>query len=357
MKIGILTFNRAVNYGAVLQAFCLQQTLIELGYDVEIIDYRPDYFNGNIPLLRYAVDKSPGKALLKFATILIEKKKYKGFSSFSDHFMKLSNSFYKYDFDFVNINYDVIIVGSDQVWNPVITCGFDNAFWGNTLPEKTKKITYAASIRDFPDNYGNSNFLRNSLKNFDAISIRESSRLNMIESLYYKKVAVVLDPVLLAPSEVWDFIKKRIESKKYLLVYEVRSSSITYKIAKKIALERGLKLVTLSSKINPFEIFSNKQTLSPIDFVNYFKFADYVVTTSFHGTAFSILFNKNFYTASVNTTIDERSSNLLKEIGLFSRLISNLEEAIELDINYEEPIKKMLKIRNLSLNYLLESLK
>ncbi len=367
MKVGILTFHCAHNYGAVLQAYALQQSLKELGHDVVIIDYTPNYLTKSYVIFSLSkyVYKNPLKSVKKIIFDLFTiKKRIKRFYTF-DNFIKtnfsLSNSVKNKTQ--IPVDHDIYIMGSDQIWNTQITKGFDDIFLGNfTTSARTKKISYAASIGDLNMSEIQKLEFRNKVTNFDAISVRESSLKNSLQSIIKLKVTEVLDPTLLLDRKFWcEFALSPQTKERYVLVYQVARNKETIDIAKKIANEINAKVIEVSSRIQIVNKGSSiLQTESPEQFLGWIKNAEYVVTTSFHGTAFSILLNKQFCSVGKKDSENNRLISLLKKVDLESRFITisaDLTEKHKNPISWKRPNQLLQKHKNESVQFIKLNLK
>lgn len=326
MRIGILTFHCAHNYGAVLQAYALQQYLIGLGHNVDVVDYKPRWIVNDYKVIndwRRFVSKNPLKCVRKTVEAVkytyLAPKRYMRFDKFINEHLHLS-------FPLLNNripeNYDVYIVGSDQIWNPGITGGFDDNYFAYFPFSKGRKkyISYAASMETSCLTDEQKEYFRSRLSNLDYISVRENNLLNLIQPLTDKKVYLVLDPTLLVKQTVWNkFIHKNSFNKKYLLLYGTADNRI-YAYARKLAQKLDLEILGLSFGITGRKF--DYQTASPEQFISAFKYAEFVLTSSFHGTAFSIIFNKEFFTLRLGLGRDTRSESLLNTLGLSNRIVS-----------------------------------
>ena len=298
MKIGILTFHRAHNYGAVLQAYALQYVLTDLGCEVEILDYRNpaiDRFHNYWSLKYNTVPAVLYRLLFSFIPL---KKKERNFRNFIGDFLHVS----KEQYDEVNrpYGYDLYIVGSDQVWNPLITGGIDPYYWGMFLNDG-RLITYAASSGDMSKL--SSEFLaeiRRGLSRFSAISVREERLKNFLLSEFSIPSQVVLDPTLLAGSKCFEKIcAGRLIDEPYVLVYQVGPSNVNLAgVVDFIARHYHAKIVKIGL-CSPLRRLKHREIhyVNPDipTFLSLFRYADCVVPISFHGVAFSLLFEKDFY--------------------------------------------------------------
>lgn len=323
MKVGILTFHNAHNYGAVLQCFALQHYLQHIGYTVEIIDYRPEFYREQYRphTLVSCLRKNPWAMLRNiFYHYYLFNKRCKSFDDFINKHLCLSKEVSESKIPHC---YQAYIVGSDQIWNPAITNGFKDVYFCNFHFDKgrSKYIAYAPSMELNNPSFEEASFLKANLRRMDALSVREESLIPMLESLSNKKVELVCDPTFLLDATQWKgFIKERLLHKPYVVLYQVRDNPAVFDFASKIASQIKGKVVCLTARIDgkyPIDY----QTAPPLNFINYIAYADYVVTTSFHGTAFSLIFNVPFYTFLLGDNFDSRSSSLLKKVGLEDRLV------------------------------------
>lgn len=360
MKIGILTFHRAHNYGAVLQAYALQEFLINLGYNVEIIDYRPSYLiEPYKPLSISRIINGSIKSILKkivLSIILlpIRSKRWLVFNKFIKTYFKLSKHIRPLSYD----KYDLYIIGSDQIWNKRITKGFDKVFWGFFgKHDITNKITYAASFGDYENLSEDREFIKQALLNFSGISLREKEHIEFINSLNEKQIYKVLDPTFILDVAKWKekAVKPRIKNK-YVLIYQVSTSYDTNRIASEIAQQLDVEVVEISADITTIKFNKIKYTVSPFEFVGWIKYAECIVTTSFHGTAFSIIFEKDFYMINLANGSEKRSHDILLELGLEDRMIPKKSSINFERICYEKTNYLLDKLKQSSLEYLRSNL-
>ncbi len=362
MKIGILTFHAAHNYGAVLQAYGTQEYLRSLGHDVEVIDYRPEYLMIPYKLIdsKRVIYASPVKTLKRLlGEIMIFRRlflRYVRFNKFIKQRLNLSEKV----LDVIPPDYDAYIFGSDQIWNPKITKGFDGVFFGAFPAKKgSRKIAYAASMEAIDLSTEEKSFFTKALQNLDTIGVREFQLQELLQPLSSKTITTVLDPTLLLESSVWDKITVKPKIKeKYVLVYQVRLNDGTLQIANDIAKQIGGVVVQLVGNVNWKNIKHRYQSASVEEFLGWIKYADCVVTTSFHGTVFANIFNRPFYTVSLHDGGDSRSGSLLRNLGLSERLvpIHDTSKLVFSEIDYSEVNTKLSKIREGSFNFLKSAL-
>ncbi len=349
MKAGILTFNETLNFGAALQAYALQETIDSLGHKAEIIDYTNEFIENNE---KNNTKLSPKMMVRKIVMGRGLKRKEKAFKEFEKNNMSFGMLLDEQNIDKINNYYDKFITGSDQVWNMHITDN-DWNFFLDFVNDNSKKISYAPSFgdREFPKECFKK--ADEMFKSFRSLSVREESGKNRIKEISGCDSQVVVDPTLLLSKEEWE---KRVTFvppiKNYILVYIPHNKKAVFDFVKKLSKKTGLPVVYLS--ISP-KIQLGVKTIydsSPDEFVGWIKNADYVVTGSFHGTAFSLNFEKQFYYESKNSK--SRVSNLVKLTGTENRSISKGDFDSVIDYNKVTP--KLKAEREKSLTWLKNAL-
>jgi hypothetical protein len=362
MKIGILTFHKAHNYGAVLQAYALKITLESLGHEVMFInhsgaaDRMPAY---RVFYYRRFFSKTPKLVFKKIITeVRLLKSRYRRKINFNSFISKEFNLDNNENISYLNEKYDFIVIGSDQVWNTALTNGFDKYYWGalKIQNSRLKIISYAASMESSNLQQSEEIKIRKYLKNFDALSVRENSLKILLGQYVNKEISVVLDPTLLLNVNEWDkLVQIPIIKKPYLLLYQVRNSEENVEISKRIARKLNLDIVYLSAKV---EEVNSEQCISasPYEFLGWLKCADFVVCSSFHGVVFSILFRRQFYSIRMNDGRDSRVLSLLKSLNLEDRSISNNDYFDCDNIDWNAIDEKKGEIRLESIEYLKRAL-
>jgi len=338
MKIGILTYHRSHNFGALLQAFALKTYLNSLGYDGQIIDYFPDFHKETYRLWSWRLFwhknliskiKSGLKIIFSFAG---KRQKSKKINRFIDKYLAPT------PIPTADEPFDTVIYGSDQIWryqDNMIFTGFDDIYFGSEQIPAKKRITYSASMGIIVNNAETRQYLQTALKRFSAVAVREQNLLNFIQPLTTKNVYLTADPVFLLPREEWETMVRPAHTvEKYILVYDLLSSPVVGQIAKILSKNKNLPVVRIRSSVNIIENRYNKSIIDPIEFLSLIKHAEYVVTSSFHGVAFSIIFKKEFY---VNLPKNRgRVENLLARLGVSERMINSISELNEkTKLNYQ----------------------
>lgn len=353
MKIGLLAYHYALNYGAVLQIASLQRKIQSMGHECKIINY---YTEGTLQWDKYrkvTLDKNL-LSEMKWNTylFLVKKRKRKTFDEFLSG---LDMTMYIDSEKKLNLEeqFDAFIVGSDQVWN-CYTMDLDSTYFLDFVSDKKKKNAYAASFgySVIPEEYRE--FTNKYLENFNHISVRETQGKEIIKDLKGLDTPVVLDPVFFSTVADWKLKSERIIKEKYVLVYQPQKSSTLGKRARKIAKENGCKVVYVSRTwdgvIGANTI--NMSTVSPRDFLRLLRDAEVVITNSFHGTAFSIIFRKQFW-VEYNEGTSSRIESVLKTFALANRELSDRTTFVpDPRIDYHEVDAKLKELLDFSEHYL-----
>lgn len=361
MKIGIITFHRAINYGAVLQAFALYKTVETLGEKVEIIDYVSPAVSAAHHRMTLQLSPVGLYRFLRFGKSI--NRRFDKFEKFLNS-MQLSPSVSSpEDIAKLSADYGAVICGSDQVWNLNITEKDFNYFL-KTVNESTKRIAYAASFgqSDYPADLKDE--IKTSLERFDSISVREKAGKEIVESLLNMKPKLVLDPTLLLTKQEWRTFSEPYEIRdKYLLVYSVGQIEDLFDLAREIAHKRGYKIAVIS--LRKFKDLPNAmclKDLSPLEFVNVVDNAECVITNSFHGTAFSVELEKKFIVVrrseKAHPGLNSRMETLLEKVGLIGQIYgektTNVDELLSVD--HSQASQKLSQFRTESKDFLRSSL-
>ena len=324
MKVGILTFHRSNNYGAILQCYALYTMLKQLGYDVCVIDYRlPAPKQEYRPLhwikgwhIRFYL----GNIYLFFRKCIYRILISKYFNDFRTRYLYLTKPCTQSS---IPQDMDIYLIGSDQVWSLECTHGFDPVYWGQFKhPLKSKIYGYAISTNIASMKEIDKNVLRNCVNQFSILSIREKTIKDYLQNYCPASIRVDVDPTLLLPSQSWDKLTDDSWSRKndYIVVYEVRNlpgkESLLKDKARVLASQMGITdIINLST-----------YRYTPKDFVSIIKHARYVLTTSFHGTVFGLIFHKPMMVFKLNDGHDVRCTDLLEATGM-SCLLKDIDYA------------------------------
>ena len=359
MKVGILTFHNAINYGAVLQAYALQQTVLALGAECEIVDYSCPAVEKQYRRKKMSECASWKVYVNDILSLHRLDKKKEAFRRFQHNNFIQSDPVKTVSEDFLE-KYDAVIVGSDQVFNPKNTDG-DSTYLLD-FNGKKKKIAYAASIGDnsFLDLWQKKYAVdyKTLLSAFYAISFREKEAADFVTGLLGQPYQTVLDPVLLAGNSLWERFNRTPPAEEYVFVYNLGDIPLLMDSVHDLYRKSGLKICVVNKDLKGdilLRKYHNVSSISPEDFLRMLSGAKYVVTDSFHGTAFSILFHKNFYSV-VNPGKENTNSRiwcLLDELGLRNRIVSSNSPLDLTEVpNYDEVDCKIQNMRGDSLLWL-----
>ena len=362
-KIGILTFHNAHNYGAVLQAYALKTKLGRMGYDAKILNYRNQYiarlYRKVIHIDFWKRDILPsrwGKVLREAGENLYGLKEWQSqwavFEQFiKDRLLDGKEQILSLD-DLAKEQCNVYILGSDQIWARELTHGFDPVYFGQFAP-MSKKISYAASVPNGSIPEAEQEYFKNALASLAHISVREEKLALAVEKLTGKEVTTVVDPTLLLEKADYEDLlyKDRIVKEKYIFAYYVVENEMLSKCAQRAAKEYGYRLIELHYKKTP-KIKGENMIFDagPSEFLTYIRDAELVLTNSFHGTVFSVLFQKLFYSVYKE---NGRITNLLTFLNLERR---HIETDTKMDfkdkIDYTTVAEKLCSYREKSVEYL-----
>lgn len=330
MKIGILTFHRASNYGTALQAFATVEALRALGHEAQLIDYRPEYLEQTLRPAGVNQIKSVRSAISFFANKAIYgnqfAQKYRRFMAFTDEIPSSPVCRTPQDVEAVAKDYDAILSGSDQLWNPRIT-GEDLTYF---LPfPHPKKISYASSfgVRSIPED--RAKVIVPLLADFSALTVREQTAIDMLSPLLDKPLPRVADPTLLLDKQRWlqETVPLSLPREGYILTYYMIETPLLRSLTQKLQAETGLPIVNLKPSKRQVLLRQGKNMMwaGPRELLSCYAGAKYVITNSFHGTAFAINFDVPMFVTplpmSMAGEVNSRLEELLNWYGLSDRWI------------------------------------
>lgn len=357
MKLGLITWFANENYGTCLQAVASSIFLKSNGYYPVLLNFTADDFNNS----NETINKSKSKVKKVFLKIINYIKKalfYKSLSIRSIKFAECLKEFCSFTDIITDENeyceccnkFDLLIYGSDQIWNPV---NYHPIWFGNYDSIRIPKISYAPSLGcgTIPQNL-KENYI-DSLKNFSAISLREKKSAELLENLLNKNIPTVLDPTFLLSSAKWLELSGFSEfncKKPYVLCYFLSDNLNHYIAAFRFALSNHLRIIIIPYRLKSYAFLLNTVSgVGPNDFINLVNNAEYVLTDSYHGTIFSIIFQKQFYTferfkKTSENNQNERIYDILQRFGLTERLVINgakkTRTANYINYTYLQPIIK-----------------
>lgn len=354
MKTGILTFVHTINYGALLQAYAMQALLEKNGIDSEFIDYIcPSVRRQHDPKMLWSKLKLKNKILFPFLYCIYSKTQKK-FAEFEKEYLRFSDVQYNRENISLTIdNYDSFLVGSDQVWNTDITGG-DMTYFLDFIPDKNKKLTYAASMgtADFPEQYRGKCY--ELVRDFAFVNVREKAGRQALISNGIS-AECVLDPTLMLDKEQWlQFVGERPHKNKYIFKYMPPSDAEVIRKIRAYARKNGYEVFQAKRGIKPIRGFKTITALSPTEFLTWLYHAELVISGSFHGVCFSVLFEKPFWAVSFNNNnkLMGRIDNILCELGLTERKYRNDIDFTDKKIDFAAANKKLNELKNASMEIL-----
>lgn len=344
MKVGIITFHFVNNFGGALQAYSLKTACESLGVEAHLIDYRQWFICFTDGVRMFPICKNPKVFASGLRTFYKRVGRRRKFKSFSHKYLSLSK---KYSCSkAIEMNppgYDVYICGSDQIWNPIITCGISRAYFLTFEKNVKKKIAYAPSFgsSEIPTRVSRS--IGQYVKQLGAVSVREREGADIVERLTGIRPVQLIDPSFLIPTEKWNELADKSQYEppydKYILVYIMQADNTVYEYARRIKEKYNIPVIEIG-RYGYKAPFVDKCVvdLGPIEFINLFKKATHVCTNSYHGIIFSIIFEKKLCIIPCKR-FKSRINNLLDLTGI--KLPE--KEEYELDVLYDiETVRRVI---------------
>ena len=365
-KIAVITLHRVRNYGSVLQTYATQKVLSDLNTDPVIIDYYRKDQKDDV-LLDNTI-KASGVFNKNFLTRMVGKiilkksinNQLKVYNDFLNKNVKLTKNKY-YSLEELKENTpvaDIYMTGSDQVWNSSWNKGIDKAYFLDFVPKGKRRVAYSGSFGKEKLDDEEKEITKEMLEKYEYLGVRESSAKEIINDLGIKKnVEHVLDPTLLLDKKEWEKFEIDIpeKEKEYILVYQLNSRNKEFdKYVKNLSKNKNIKVIRVSNQIYQklkYGKFVNCPSVE--EFISYFLNAKYIVTDSFHATAFAINFNKQFVDI-FPPKFSKRLQSILDLTGLQDRRITDFNnfDIIEKKIDYKKVNKIMENERKKSIEFL-----
>lgn len=365
--IGILTFHCADNFGAMLQAYGLKAYLRTKNIEADIVPYEPPFMTGRYWWIPYVPLGSISKVVrwgwrewqsnLKLGRLFFERKR--NMRQFRrEYLIDKGQKRLFFISQLWKLPYQCFIVGSDQIWNPDITFGLKKEYFG-VFGNKSKKkiIAYAASMgkEELAAKYDIE--FSKLINSVDYISVREKSAIPYINRFCEKSILAVLDPVFLLRKDEWQRIEKMPKEKGYVFVYSTETNDELVEYAKQLAKRENLLIINVNGCI---DIVGNNiltdYTTGPSEFLGYIHKADYIVTNSFHGVAFSIIFQKKFKVFQ-HSSLEARISNILEMCGMDKLHQNDREMEFEFQVDWNQVEERIQENVRLAEKYLMECLR
>lgn len=364
MRIKTITCHDVYNNGASLQAYALQNFLESHGHTVEIINYKPQYLSNHFNLIyvdnprwRTNIIRKLTYLTFKFPQRVLSLKKKRAFDNFRHKYLNVTHATYKTNEELKENPpvADLFIAGSDQIWNTRFPNGKDAAFYLDFAPKSSRKISYAASFAADSVDAKYSGFIKEKLAYLDAVSVREQSGVEIAKDHGVDSATWVCDPVFLLRRIDWEsFIPELKSNEKYVLVYDFDSNPQIESIVKELSRINNWKIYTVNKKLDYAD--KNHPYAGPNEFLSLIKNAEYVISNSFHGSAFSIIFKRNFLVVPRAEDINDRMKSLLSIAGIEDRLVTNLLDVPLSNIDYHGVERNMDIFIEGSKKYLLSNI-
>lgn len=350
MRIGILTYHRTLNYGGCMQALAIRLVLEKMGHEVYYVDYWPKYHKDvysvfsfgklwRIPdikgKLRYVINT------MRYARFILKRQK---------NFEQFHNIYTLPYCRPLNEIYDVIIYGSDQIWRRQVELDdYNPVYFGQNDFNAKKNVAFSASMGILPENTRGKERIKELVSQLDNLAVRELDLKDLLESLGYHDVIQTIDPTLLVDLDDWNkcFPLKPFSGKKYILVYALNAGTFNMKSIDDFAKRKGLMVKVLTGNAHHADTEIEITTAGPQDFISLIRNAEYVFSSSFHGLAFSLIFQKEVF-ASFSVNVG-RAKTLLDAAGISSHyLVPNV--AFDESIPRIDYAKVNLNLERLKLN-------
>lgn len=372
-KVGIITIVNVNNYGAELQAFATFRKLQLMGHNAEIINYLYykdwRYIDSKMSrsfnsmsikgkIIYFAKYRVASFVLNKILPLICKdvKQRIANFNSFHQHNTRFSK-LYKSMKDLYTDTpiYDVYMVGSDQVWNPNASSSIEPYFL-TFAPHSALTVSYASSFGVSKiENNSIANRIKLGLSSIKTISVRESSGVNLVKELTGRTAQLVCDPTLLLNKSEWTMFMKPVSNmpQRYVLIYQLSESDAIVKLATRIGKQEQIPVYRICKRA--FKVKKDKGVVNilnagPSEFLSLITNASFIITNSFHGTAFSINFDVPFYTVvSAKKKNNNRMESLLDYVGLGKRIVKDDVDITNLPIVGYDVNATQLKLKSFRL--------
>lgn len=366
--IGIITYHHYYNYGTMLQALALQEKVEQLGYQAELIDFKQDNSLSRYEMLKLRIKRMP--------VYIKERKKYRALADSREKIKEKNELFEQFYKTYLHVGkkkytttqqlmenppvYDGYVVGSDQTWNPFVA-NSPEAFFLPFVENKSKKGSYGPSLAVKSLSDEKEKEYRKKLSNFSFLSCREQDGAQLLSRITQKEVKCVLDPTLLLSAKEWGkYCEFEIPKEPYILVYFLGEKSEHRRAVEKIQKLTNWKIISLPAAYLEMENNDYKKVWGgPKEFLSLIRGAALICTDSFHGTMFSINFQRNFFSFCKSSDSEASSENsrlysALNIFGLSNRIIHNMDNltAEDISIDYKNVIPILEEQRRDSIEYL-----
>lgn len=349
MKIDIITIHCQTNFGSAFQCFALHRFLNLHHFDNQIIDYRPSYIENNFG----NGIKGTIKKMLFAGSINQGKKKYDEF--ISKHIRLTTRTYRCYkDLEEYYEPSDILMAGSDQLWNTRYDCGRDDSY-RLTFTNTSRKISYATSLNSFSMSKADMQRLAEQISCFEALSVREKSSAEALSKIMNREIKFVCDPVFLLGIEEYQQMFIDMPYDNYILVYLADARDMLDKTVEFVKKKLGCKVISVCGIRPHCRCDIHLKNPGPQEMLSLINGSRMVITGSFHATSFSHILHKNFITLLPNENA-ERIKNLISISGLSSQICrSEVDlQKVNFDIDFEEADIALKKLREDSKRWLLQ---
>lgn len=353
-KVGLITIHGINNFGSLLQAYATQQAVIQMGYECEVINYKypNEYHLQRMKVSSpYAAEKMSfiRKVQAFFYRRWVSPKNLKfkteRYVEERNRLLRLTQEYSTKESLMENppVGFDIYLTGSDQVWNPRYL--YEDITYLLPFAKTEKKIAFSASFGQIEIDEIHENLMRPLLSEYHHISIRENSGIEIVEKICGKKAICTCDPTLLLNDKDWGAVFDDEPIIKgnyilcYILTYTANPYPYAYKFVKHIQKLLKFKVIYIDETGRFWCDFRVKsiRRYGPREIINLFRNASFIISSSFHGAAFSLNFKKDFYSIFPHGVKDERQENLLTKVGALDRFIH---------VGDPFPAESELRIRN-----------
>lgn len=361
-RVALITLHAVKNYGSVLQTYATQTILESFGYDSIVVNYIRE-FNLDKNIANKVTENDYGlKKMLKNIVLIPTVERWKCvFNTFLKQNIKLTDKVYTYEEDFkiFPINADIFCVGSDQVWNTEWNGGIVGPLYLDFI-NHVRKISFSSSVGVDSFSEKNEKIIKPLLDDFIGLTVREKSSISILDKITNRKVTYCCDPTLLLDSVFWsNFISKSTRIKEpYILLIQLNRNKEFDDYAVSISKKKNMKLIRLCMRFDQIRLPGKAVVIPTVqEYLSLIQNANIILTDSFHATAFSINFNKDFiavYPGKFNSRIED----ILENCGLRDRKLLNFDnyDLLNKKINYNKVNKLLKEIRRESINNIRELL-
>lgn len=366
MKIGLVTVHNACNYGAILQAYATQKILSQFGC-VEIINYENRHVSRSMDLIRIKMTLRGALGIAKdIIRVLPRSRVLRKFRHFFSTRLQLTQTLTSMDILGGSVGrYDVLVAGSDQIWNPSCINAsreIDPVYFLRFGDRNTNKLSYGSSLGSYKYSISEGNCVADFLEDFSHISVRENDAQSVLSDLTGRSVSHVLDPTLLLTATDWlndfDLPAGSNNASPYILLYTVPRIPLLKKVVRKYREQLDLKVVAIDqSPMSVGKVDRQIRDAGPEEFVELVNGASFIITDSFHGVCFSLIFEKPFVAVSEGA-YSNRIKSLLDTLGCVDRLIQSESDLVRLDAPLYDsvPLDNLEDAKSKSIEFLCRAL-